>query len=91
MQNKRFSTSSSGGKTLSTLYFGGGTPSFFGAEGLAVILSVIRKSFDVAHSAEITFEANPDSINDKLVPLEGHVSTTGCSEEETIRRAKEGV
>ena len=32
-----------------------------------------------------------DTINDKLVPLEGHVSTTGCTEEETIRRAKEGV
>ena len=32
-----------------------------------------------------------DTINDKLIPLEGHVSTTGCTEEETIRRAKEGV
>ena len=32
-----------------------------------------------------------DAINDKLVPLEGRVSTTGCTEAETIRRAKEGV
>jgi len=32
-----------------------------------------------------------DAINDKLVPLAGHVSTTGCTEAETIRRAKEGV
>ena len=32
-----------------------------------------------------------DAINDKLVPLNGHVSTTGCTEAEHIRRAKEGV
>jgi 2-oxoisovalerate dehydrogenase E1 component len=32
-----------------------------------------------------------DAINDKLVPLAGHVSTTGCTEAEHIRRAKEGV
>ncbi len=55
------------GYLVDTVYFGGGTPSFFGAEGLAVILSVIRKSFDVAGSAEITVEANPDSVSDKLL------------------------
>ena len=32
-----------------------------------------------------------DAINDKLVPLEGRVSTTGCTEAEALRRAKEGV
>ncbi len=52
---------------VDTIYFGGGTPSFFGAEGLSAILDVIRKSFDVAGSAEITFEANPDSVSDKLL------------------------
>ena len=52
---------------VDTIYFGGGTPSYFGAEGLATILSVIRKSFDVAHSAEITFEANPDSVSERLL------------------------
>lgn len=55
------------GYLVDTVYFGGGTPSFFGAEGLAVILSVIRKSFDVASSAEITVEANPDSVSDKFL------------------------
>ena len=52
---------------VDTVYFGGGTPSFFGADGLAQILGVIRKSFDVASSAEITFEANPDSVSDKFL------------------------
>jgi len=52
---------------VDTIYFGGGTPSLFGADGLAQILSVIRKSFDVAATAEITFEANPDSVSDRLL------------------------
>ena len=52
---------------VDTVYFGGGTPSFFGADGMAAILTAIRKSFDVASSAEITFEANPDSISDRLL------------------------
>ena len=34
---------------------------------MAAILSVIRRSFDVAPDAEITFEANPDSITPKLL------------------------
>ena len=52
---------------VDTIYFGGGTPSFFGADGMAVILAAIRKSFDVSPTAEITFEANPDSVTDRLL------------------------
>ena len=52
---------------VDTIYFGGGTPSFFGAEGMATILTAIRRSFDVAADAEITFEANPDSVSDQLL------------------------
>ena len=52
---------------VDTIYFGGGTPSYFGAEGLATILTAVRKNFDVAPDAEITFEANPDSVTDQLL------------------------
>ena len=52
---------------VDTVYFGGGTPSFFGAEGMASILTAVRRSFDVAPTAEITFEANPDSVSPKLL------------------------
>ncbi len=52
---------------VDTIYFGGGTPSFFGGDGMAAILTTIRKSFDVARDAEITFEANPDSVSDRLL------------------------
>ena len=52
---------------VDTIYFGGGTPSFFGADGLVAILTTIRKNFDVAGNAEITFEANPDSVTPRLL------------------------
>ncbi|HIT33192.1 MAG TPA: radical SAM family heme chaperone HemW [Candidatus Faecousia intestinigallinarum] len=55
------------GYKVDSVYFGGGTPSFFGAEGMAAILSAIRRNFDVTAEAEITFEANPDSVSDKLL------------------------
>ena len=55
------------GHRVDTIYFGGGTPSFFGADGMAAILSAIRRSFDVAMDAEITFEANPDSVSPRLL------------------------
>ena len=52
---------------VDTVYFGGGTPSFFGADGMASIMATIRRSFDVSATAEITFEANPDSVSAKLL------------------------
>ena len=55
------------GYRVDTIYFGGGTPSFFGADGMATILTAIRRSFDVDNNAEITFEANPDSVSDSLL------------------------
>ena len=55
------------GYKVDSIYFGGGTPSFFGADGLAVILTTIRRNFDVDNNAEITFEANPDSVSDRLL------------------------
>ena len=52
---------------VDTIYFGGGTPSFFGADGMAIILTTIRRNFDVDNNAEITFECNPDSVSDRLL------------------------
>lgn len=55
------------GYRVDTIYFGGGTPSFFGGDAIAIIMTAIRRHFDVAADAEITFEANPDSVTDKLL------------------------
>ena len=50
------------GYRVDTIYFGGGTPSYFGARGMIKILNTIRKYFDVDNKAEISFECNPDSV-----------------------------
>ena len=47
---------------VDTVYFGGGTPSFFGAENLEKILDEIHRHFRLTSNAEITAEANPDSV-----------------------------
>ena len=47
---------------VDTVYFGGGTPSFFGAENLEKILGEIQRRFRLDPDPEITLEANPDSV-----------------------------
>lgn len=47
---------------VDTVYFGGGTPSFFGAAGLSRLFAEIDRRFDVSKEAEVSFEANPDSV-----------------------------
>ena len=51
------------GIPVDTIYFGGGTPSFYGDKRLRELLAAIRKQFQVAENAEITLEANPDSVD----------------------------
>ncbi|MCQ2419146.1 MAG: radical SAM family heme chaperone HemW [Clostridia bacterium] len=50
---------------VDTVYFGGGTPSFFGADNLRRIFAEILANFRVMRDAEVTYEANPDSITDQ--------------------------
>ena len=53
------------GIPVDTVYFGGGTPSLYGDKRLRELLSAVRKQFDVEREAEITLEANPDSVDEK--------------------------
>lgn len=48
-------------RVVSTVYFGGGTPSVIGTDRLASILSAVKEHFSVNTSAEITVEVNPCS------------------------------
>ncbi|MDR1238065.1 MAG: radical SAM family heme chaperone HemW [Propionibacteriaceae bacterium] len=52
------------GKTpkVSTIYFGGGTPTLLPAGEQAAVVDAIRQRFPVAKNAEITTEANPESV-----------------------------
>ena len=48
---------------VDTVYFGGGTPSYYGERRLRELLAAIRKQYQVERDAEITLEANPDSVD----------------------------
>ena len=48
---------------LDTLYFGGGTPSRLGAEGLSRLVRLIRDRAQLRGGAEVTIEANPDDVS----------------------------
>ena len=52
------------GHTVDTVYFGGGTPSYLGAERITQLLQTVKKHYRLAKDAEITLEANPDSLFD---------------------------
>ena len=47
---------------VDTIYFGGGTPSRLGGEGLARALGLVTRNFIPVGNAEITAEANPDDM-----------------------------
>jgi putative oxygen-independent coproporphyrinogen III oxidase len=51
-----------GDPTVSTIFFGGGTPTLLPAEHLGLIVREIGELFDVSPNVEITTEANPESV-----------------------------
>jgi len=48
---------------ISTVYFGGGTPSILNAKELKSILDALSNHFTISEKPEITLEANPDDLN----------------------------
>lgn len=54
---------------VDTIYFGGGTPSRLGGEGLARALALVERRFPRATGAEITAEANPDDVTSDAAGL----------------------
>lgn len=53
--------------SIDTVYFGGGTPSFFGGERIKAVLAYIKDNYKVTSDAEITVECNPSSVDESLV------------------------
>ncbi|NMD01797.1 MAG: radical SAM family heme chaperone HemW [Bacteroidales bacterium] len=51
-------------ETVSTIYFGGGTPSVLSIKEIEFILDILRKNFIIESENEITIEVNPDDIRD---------------------------
>jgi putative oxygen-independent coproporphyrinogen III oxidase len=49
-------------RTVSTIFFGGGTPSLMSPETVGAILETIAKHWTIASDVEVTLEANPTSV-----------------------------
>ena len=55
---------------IQTIYFGGGTPSFFATKEINKIINSIFEKFQISENPEITLEANPDDLSKaKLIEL----------------------
>ena len=51
------------GRKVSSVFFGGGTPSLFSAEAIDKILSHVRMLTPLEYGAEVTLEANPGTVD----------------------------
>lgn len=51
-----------GKRTVTSIFFGGGTPSLMEPETVSAVITAIQKNWQLANNAEITLEANPTSI-----------------------------
>jgi oxygen-independent coproporphyrinogen-3 oxidase len=52
-------------REASTVFFGGGTPTLLAVADLAAVLAGIRSAWGLAPDAEVTTEANPDSVDER--------------------------
>src|SRR2546428_5409278 len=55
------------GRTLETIYFGGGTPTILSSGQLLSILEACRRTFVVDPAAEVSIEANPASVEEPFL------------------------
>ena len=53
-------------RRVTSVYFGGGTPSL-AVDYFPALKEAIFDHFDISPSAEISMEANPESVNDAFV------------------------
>ncbi len=65
--------------TAPTLFFGGGTPSLLGPDGLARVFAILRAQFQLLPDAEISLEANPDSATPEFLAAARALGVTRLS------------
>ncbi len=54
-------------ETISTIYFGGGTPSVLTEKELNLLLEAVYRNYQVNEKVELTMECNPDDITSKKI------------------------
>lgn len=80
---------------VDSIYFGGGTPSYYGEKRLRELLLAIRRAFTLSRSAEITLECNPESVEKKSMHrlrragfnrISLGMQTADCAQLQTLHR-----
>ena len=66
-------------RKFSTVFFGGGTPTQLAAEQLALVLETLRNEFGIEKNAEITTEANPDTVDERYLTTLAEAGITRVS------------
>ncbi len=56
-----------GPRRVETVFFGGGTPTMLPDEGLAGLLAAVGERFDLSPAAEVTTEANPETLTPRYL------------------------
>ncbi len=56
-----------GGRRLDSIYFGGGTPSLLAPRAVGEVIEAAGRAFGLSAGAEITLEANPESVNERRI------------------------
>lgn len=51
-----------GNRAISSIFFGGGTPSLFSSHAIAKIIDLVKEKVKLKHEVEITLEANPGTL-----------------------------
>lgn len=84
-----------GGAPITSVYFGGGTPSILRPDLLERVFTALYASFNVPEGTQVIFEGNPDSLNAAKIAVLGGVGrvsrlTIGLQtlDPEAQRRAK---
>src|SRR5690606_13824758 len=66
-------------RAAATVFFGGGTPTMLDAPALARLLSGVRQTGGLAPDAEVTTEANPDSVTPESLATLAQAGVTRVS------------
>ncbi len=68
-----------GSAAPSTLYIGGGTPSELGCDEIQELFALLRRAYPGAEFSEVTFEGNPESLDQEKIELLRSLGVTRLS------------
>lgn len=67
------------GVEFASIFLGGGTPTLLGPDQFVSLLGHVRARFDIGADAEITSEANPDTVDVEFLTVLRHAGVTRLS------------